>query len=44
MAAPDIPAGDHLINPVAERAPSKGEYKVIRVDGTETIRRGRPGR
>jgi hypothetical protein len=42
MAAPDIPAGDHLINLVAERAPSKGEYKIIRVDGTETFHRGKP--
>jgi hypothetical protein len=42
MAASDIPAGDHLINPVAERAPLKGEYKIIHVDGTETVHQGKP--
>ena len=41
MAAPDIPAGDHLINPVAERALSKGEYNFICADGTETVHQGK---
>jgi hypothetical protein len=41
MAAPDISAGDRLINPVPERAPSKGQNKIIRVDGTETSLHGK---